>query len=169
MGFSVSWSNQPKTSFPKQLKVEYLQPPFFPFFQPTTVHPVTAIPSSAHILKALCDLENHFFLLLRFPGYRIFLPSSSEVIPRLPLPLPPHPQHASVMFLCRCRGSRPEARPADGAEPPAGRGGTSRGALRGKKKKNEKAPENGGLSSLPPLRPCSESFITSGSAVVDDS
>lgn len=42
------------------------------------------------------------------------------------------------MFLCRYRGSRGEAQPADDAEPPAGRGGTGRGAFRGKKNQKKK-------------------------------
>lgn len=44
----------------------------------------------------------------------------------------------TLLSLCRFRVSFPEAKPADGAEPPAGGGGTCWGALRGK---------NGALSS----------------------
>lgn len=51
------------------------------------------------------------------------------------------PPHASLMSLCRCRCSRPEAQPADGAEPPAGGGGTCRSAFRGKKKNKNKPPK----------------------------
>lgn len=52
-----------------------------------------------------------------------------------------------VMILCLCRSSWPEAQPADGAESPAGRSGTSRGAFRGKRERERKSSWYWALSS----------------------
>lgn len=67
-----------------------------------------------------------WFSLLQFPGFWLCPPAPVKSCFIFITP------HASMMFLCPCRCSRTEAQPTDGAEPPAGGGGTSWGAVRGR-------------------------------------
>lgn len=138
----VSWSNQTQDQLPKIVQKMNIYSPCFPFFLANDCPPGHHHLPRQHIPWRLFVIWKIIFSaavswLLDF----FFLSSkSTEVIPRLPSLSP----HASLMFLCHCRGSCPEAQPADGAESPAGRGGTCWGAFRGKKggkKHQQKAPK----------------------------